>query len=175
VADLIQVLDADVAARTACHQQRADRFDITIRGLRDPRCTTRQRGTRRFDRVELIRLAVPATLLPVRAVDLDHQHALTAQMARQPGAIGTRAFHPDPIDRAERGQPAGQRDITRRRRRERLDTQHPAITVDRRRDMHIRVGIDSARDWARGLYDGHRHPFSLKRSRGGTHVPGRRP
>ena len=96
-------------------------------------------------------------------------------MARQPGTVGTRAFHSDPIDRAEAGQPAGQRDITRRRRRERLDTQHAAVRVNRGRDMHIRVSIDSARHRARGLYDGHRHPFSLKRSRGGTHVPGRRP
>jgi hypothetical protein len=36
MADLIQVLHPDVAARPAHDQQRADRFDITIGGLRDP-------------------------------------------------------------------------------------------------------------------------------------------
>ena len=36
MADLIQVLDAHVAARAARHEQRADRFDVSIGGLRDP-------------------------------------------------------------------------------------------------------------------------------------------
>ena len=41
--------------------------------------------------------------------------------------------------------------------------------------MVIEVRIDSTHDRARRIYDGHCHPFSLKRSRGGTHVPRRRP
>jgi hypothetical protein len=36
VADLIQILDPYVAARSAHDQQRADRFDTTISGFRDP-------------------------------------------------------------------------------------------------------------------------------------------
>ena len=36
MADLVQILDAHVATRTARHQQRADRFHVTISGLRDP-------------------------------------------------------------------------------------------------------------------------------------------
>ena len=175
MADLIQVLDAHVAARAARHQQRADRFDVSIGGLRDPRRTTRQRRPCRFDRVELVGLAVPTTLLSVRTIDLDHHQTPTAQMARQPGAVGAGAFHPDPRRRPEPRQPRTQLAVTSRRRRERLDTQHAAVRVDRGRDMHIQMSIDSTRDQARALYDGHRHPFSLKRSRGGTHVPGRRP
>ena len=96
-------------------------------------------------------------------------------MARQPRTIRAGAFHPDPIDRAETGQPTMQLDVTGRRRRERFDTQHATVAVDRRRDMHIGVRVHSTRHRARTLYDGHRHPFSLKRSRGGTHVPRRRP
>ena len=53
MADLVQVLDAHVAARAARDQQRPDRFDVAIGGLRDPRRTARQRRPRRFDRVEL--------------------------------------------------------------------------------------------------------------------------
>jgi hypothetical protein len=42
--------------------------------------------------------------------------------------------------------------------------------------MHVQMSIDSTRDRARVLYDGHRHPFCcFNGSRGGTHVPGRRP
>ena len=102
MADLIQVLDAHVAARAARDQQRADRFDVAIGGLRDPRRPARQRRPRRFDRVELVGLAVAAALLAVRTIDLDHHQALAAQMTRQAGAIRAGAFHPDPIDRTER-------------------------------------------------------------------------
>jgi hypothetical protein len=35
--DLIQILDPHLTRGTARDQQDADRFDITIRGLRDPR------------------------------------------------------------------------------------------------------------------------------------------
>ena len=96
-------------------------------------------------------------------------------MTGQARTVRAGAFHPDPIHRPEAGQPPVQLGVTRRCRRERLDTQHPAVRVDRGRDMNIRVRIDSTRDRARALYDGHRHPFCFNGSRGGTHVPGRRP
>ena len=51
--------------------------------------------------------------------------------------------------------------ISRRRRRERLHTQHSAVRIDRGCNMHISMRVDSARHRARALYDGHRHPFSL--------------
>ena len=63
--------------------------------------------------------------------------------------------------------------VTGRCRRKRLDAQHAAIAVDRRRDMHIHMRIDSARDRARGLYDGHRHPFCSKRFKGWHARPGK--
>ncbi len=62
---------------------------------------------------------------------------------------------------------------SRRCRRERLDTQHTAIGVQRRRDMHIEVRIHTARDRARALYDGHRHPFSLQLVKGWHARPGK--
>src|SRR5215203_478326 len=61
-------------------------------------------------------------------------------------------------------------------RRERLDTEHTAGPVEDRGDMGIQVRVDSACDRARDFYDGHQPSLlSLKWSRGGTHVPGRRP
>ena len=96
-------------------------------------------------------------------------------MTREPGTVGAGAFHPDPIDRSEAGKPTAELTKPRRCRRERFDTEHPAVRVDRGCDMHIQMSIDSARDGARCLYDGHRHPFCFNGSRGGTHVPGRRP
>ena len=53
-----------------------------------------------------------------------------------------------------------------RLRRERRDTQHAAVPIHRGRNMHIRVRINTARHRARGLYDGHRHPFSAQRIKG---------
>jgi hypothetical protein len=40
--------------------------------------STGQRRPSRFDRVELVRLAVPTTLLSVRTINLDHHHTLAA-------------------------------------------------------------------------------------------------
>jgi hypothetical protein len=46
--------------------------------------------------------------------------------------------------------------------------------IERSGDMNVEMSVYPASDLAR-LYDGHRHPFRFKWSRGGTHVPGRRP
>ena len=72
-----------------------------------------------------------------------------------------RCLPPRPARAGRTAEPTEQRVIPGRRRRERLDTQHAAVRVDRGRDMHIEMRVDSARDRARALYDGHRHPFSL--------------
>jgi hypothetical protein len=78
--------------------------------------------------------------LAVRTIDLDHPQAATAQMARQSRPVRAGAFHPHPIDRAEQLQPRTQLAVTARRRRERLDTQHAAVRVNRGRDMHVGRG-----------------------------------
>ena len=175
MADLVQALDPSVASGTLRDQQHPDRFDVAVRGLRDPRRTPRQRRTRRFDRVDRVGLPRPPAQLTVRPVDLDHLERTAPQITGQTRAVRAGAFDTHPAERAERRQPRTQLVIARRRRRERAHTQHAATRVHRRRDVHVQMSIDSARHQARGLYDGHRHPFSLKRSRGGTHVPGRRP
>ena len=72
MADLIQIFDPHVTPGTARDQQHADRFDVTICCLRDPRSAARQRSPGRFDRVDRVRLAGPATQLTVGTINLDH-------------------------------------------------------------------------------------------------------
>ena len=80
-------------------------------------------------------------------------------MTRQTRAVRAGSFHPNLLDHTKRRQPTMQLRVTRWCGRERFDTQHTAVRVNRSSDMHIRVRINSARHQARGLYDGHRHPF----------------
>jgi hypothetical protein len=60
VTDLIQAAGARLASGTLRDEQRSDRFDVAVRGFRDPRRPARQRGPGRFDRVDRIGLAAHA-------------------------------------------------------------------------------------------------------------------
>ena len=112
--------------------------------------------------------------MPVRPPDFDHRHVHRPQAASEAGPIRPGALNTHPIERAERTQPFVQLAEPSRGRRERLDTDHPAVAVNHSGNVNVKVGVYPAGHPAR-LYDGHRHPFLLKWSRGGTHVPGRRP
>jgi hypothetical protein len=112
--------------------------------------------------------------LTVRAINLDHHDTLTTEMTGQPGAVRAGAFDPHPRHHTELGEPRRQLAISGWGRRERLDTQHAAVHIDRGRDMYIQMRIDTTRDQARALYDGHRHPFcSSKRFKGWHARPGK--
>ena len=171
VADLVQAAGPGFAAGTLRDQQRSDRFDVPVAGFRDPRSPTRQRGTGRFDRVDRIRLASHATNLTVRAINLDHHQPARLQIARQARPIRARPFDADAADGTERAQPVVQRNEPGGVVRERLHLEQSAVRVERGGDMVVEVGVDSTRDRARRIYDGHCHPFCLQRLRGGTHVP----
>jgi len=84
-------------------------------------------------------------------------------MTRQARAVRAGTFNADTINRPEARQPPVQLDLAGWCRRERPDAQNTAVRVDCGRDMHIGVRVDSTRDRARGLYDGHCHPFLLQR------------
>ena len=169
--DLVQAPGAGLAAGTLRDQQRPDRFHVPVRGLRDSRRPARQRGAGRFDRVDRIGLAVHAANLTVGAINLDHDQPARLEIARQARAIRAGAFDTDAaIGPNAHNQSCSAANPTVRRR-ERLDPEHTAVRVERRGDMVVEVGVDSARDRARRIYDGHCHPFSLQRLRGGTHVP----
>jgi hypothetical protein len=173
---LAQGPDADRARGTFRDQQCAQCFDGPGAALGVAARTARPRCPRRFDRVELVGLAVATSFLPVGTIDLDYGHTRRGEVASQPGAVGAGAFHPDPLERTERAEPTRQRVISLRRRRERLHAQHGAVRIDRGCDMHLQVRIDTPDNRARGIYDGHLPSLlSLNWARGGTHVPGRRP
>ena len=105
--------------------------------------SSRQHGACRLDRVELVGLAVAATLLPIRAINLDHGDARRREMTGQAGTVGAGPFDPDPLDRTERTQPRRQRVIASRRRRKRPHTQQAADRIDRGGDMHIEMRVDT--------------------------------
>jgi hypothetical protein len=110
--------------------------------------------------------------LTVGAINLDHDQPTRLEVAREARAIGAGALDTDASDRTERAQPVVQQDEPDSGTvRERLDTEQSAVRVERGGDMIVEVGVDSTRDRARRIYDGHCHPFSLNRLRGGTHVP----
>jgi len=171
VTDLIQATGSGLAARTLRDQQRPNRFDVPVCGFRDARRPTRERGASRFDRVDRIGLASHATNLTVGAINLDHDQPTRLEIARDTRAIRARPFDTDACDRTERAQPVVQRNEPDGAVRERLDPEKSAVGVERGSDMIVEVGVDSTRDRARRIYDGHCHPFSLNRLRGGTHVP----
>ena len=152
--------DPDRARRTLRDQQRPQAFDIAGATLGVPARSSRQRRPGGLDRVELVGLAVAATFLPVRPIDLNDRDARGGEMSRQTGAIGASALHADPLKRTERAQPRQQPVIARRRRGKRPHTQQPTDRIDRRRDMHIEMRVNTTNNQARNFYDGHRHPFS---------------
>ena len=91
-------------------------------------------------------------------------------MPGQPGTVTTGPFDPGQAHGAEPAKPAQQLGITGRGGRELLDAKQPADRVERRRGMHLRVGIHATGDgtcFHACLYDGHCHPFL--RLRDGTH------
>ena len=173
--ELADGLDPDRPSRALGDQQHAQRLDVTGGGLRSSAGPARQGSSSGFDGVELIGLAVAATSLTVRPVDLDHHDARCRQVPGESGTVAAGALHSDPLHRAEGAEPARQLVITGWGSRERPDTEHATHRVDRCSDVDIEVGVHAPDDWARDFYDGHLPSLPVQLgSRGGTHVPGRR-
>jgi hypothetical protein len=77
----------------------------------------------------------------------------------------------NPGNRAERSQPAHQLVVAGAGGLEALHAQQPADLVERGGHVHIKMGIDAARNGGRvSSYDGHRHPF-LSFQVKGWHAP----
>ena len=174
VADLVEGGDASFASRALSHEQHPHGLDEAVAALGHPPGPAAQRRSARLHRVAGVELAVAPAGLAVGTVHLDHLGPRRAQVAGQAGTVSARSLHAHPGDGAELEQPGPQLAVASRVGGERLDAQHPAVGVECRGHVHVEVSVNTAGDRAR-LYDGHRHPFSLNRSRGGTHVPGRRP
>ena len=95
MAQLVQGDDPFRRRRASSDRQHPDRFDVTVAASSAARAPTRQRRSRRGDRVDRVGLAVTMTRLPVRSVDLDHLDPGPSQVAGQPGTIGAGALHTD--------------------------------------------------------------------------------
>ena len=117
-----------------------------------------------------------AAHLTVGAINFDHDQPARLQIARQARAIRAGAFDTDTSDRTERATAS------------RAAATNPPVLVGNDSTPSTPPFASSAAAtctsrWVStppvigrdAIYDGHRHPFSLQRSRGGTHVPGRRP
>ena len=158
--------------------QRPDRFHGTVPAFRRAAGPAGLRRPRGADRVQRIGFALPAPVLPVRAVHLDHPDASCGDMASQSGAVTAGPFDADQGDGPEPAQPAQQAGIASSGGRELPDAEQPADGIQRGGDMGICVGVHAAGNCgATGngacfFYDGHSHPFL--RLRGGTHPLARR-
>jgi hypothetical protein len=155
------------------HEQHPDRFHVAVGGLRQSVRPATQRRSRRLDGVDAVGLAVLAAGLTIGATDLDHHHPSGSQEASQPGPVCSGALDPDPIEVAEAAQPGVQLDEPSRRRRERLDTKHATVSVERGGNVSVEVGVNPASDRTCLYDDGHRHPFSLKLVKGWHARPGK--
>ena len=118
-----------------------------------------ERSTRSCDRVDSVGLAVTAPGLAVGSIDLDHSDAFATQMSGEASAIGAGALDTNHLDRPEPLQPTDELGVARTPRRERFDTEHTAIRVDRSSNMEVEVGVDPTSDLDVILYDGHGHRF----------------
>ena len=97
---------------------------------------------RLLDRVELIALAVLASLLPVRSIDLDHRHPRRHETAGDTRPVRAGSFDPNAFDHTERRHPRRQRSMPASRRRERLHPEQSAVHVDHRGNVEVAMRVD---------------------------------
>jgi hypothetical protein len=103
---------------------------------------------RRILGVEIVVLAAPAPILPVRRGDLEDCDPGLLQEAQQPGAIAAGRLDPNALDVAERAHPGEHLPIALAGAGEGVRPQHTILLVDHRRDVQILVGIDTPDDAA---------------------------
>jgi len=95
-----------------------------------------------LDRVGRVALAVLASRLAVRAVNLDHLHTAAAEEPSQARAIGAGPLHANPVQRPEPDQPVVQLlEAGGGGGGERLDAEDAAVGVKRGGDVGVEVGV----------------------------------
>jgi hypothetical protein len=159
VAQLIERRDAFLDGGATSDHQHPDRFDVAGARLRRAPRRARQRCSSRRHGIQRVGLASSMAGLTVRAIDLNDLDARPLQLSGEARAIRAGALDAHQHHRAQRAQPPDETAIARFGRRERLDAQHTAHDVNRRRHMHIQVRVHAADHATGGLYDGHGHPF----------------
>jgi len=146
--------------------QRADRLDRAVPALRRAAGPAGLGGPGRADGIQQVGLALPPTVLAVGTIHLHDPDACSSDVPGQARAVAAGPFDADQADGPEPAQPAQQAGISSRGGGKLLDAEQPADRVERRRDVHVSVGVDSAGDGA-CLYDGYSRPFLWLRD--GTH------
>ena len=159
MAHLDDGLDPRLSRRALGDDERADRLDGPVAGLRVALGLAGQRRACRLDRVEGVGLARVAACLAVRSVDLDDVDVLAAKEPREPRAIGARALDADLGDLAEPRSHVEERSIASCVGREGLGADEPAERVEGSGDVDVEVRVDAPGDAWRCFYDGHGHPF----------------
>jgi len=93
-----------------------------------------------------IGLSTTPASLAVRPIDLDDRDAVVMEVAGETSAVAAGAFDPDELDLAESLQPREQLSVARRSRREVCNTKERSPVVERSRDVHIEVRVDTTGD-----------------------------
>ena len=81
--------------------------------------------------------------LAVWPIDLDDRDAGCSEESSQARTIRTGALNPDLLDGPEAGQPRQQFAFAVLGCRELFDAQQPADRIQRRRDMHLEMRVDT--------------------------------
>ena len=130
--------------RTTHDPQRTNRFDITITSLRDRVRGPVQRSPRGSLGIDRVRLPPPATVLTVRTINLNDRDTRTGEVTTQPHTPRTRSLDADPVELTEPAEPGEQLTVPGPGRRETRRPQHAADLIDRRRDVHFAVRVNTA-------------------------------
>ena len=120
-----------MSRRATSHAQGANRLHRTVPCLRLPRRQARLCSEGRRDSVDRVGLAMAASQLAVRAIDLHDGHAVGVQEARESRSVAAGPFDADAFDRTESPKPDERRAVAGRSRRERPYSELSATLVER--------------------------------------------
>src|SRR5664280_1917254 len=96
--------------------------------------------------VDRVALAAPMPGRAIRPVHLHDSQAVAAQIAVQPGAVAAGALDAEPPGRTQLAHPADQLAVAAGRGRDLQLTEAAAQCIERDRNMHILMGVDTDDD-----------------------------
>jgi hypothetical protein len=140
---LIVWVRSAAALRLGDHQ-RTDRLDGAVASFGRAAGPARLSGPGSADGVQRVGLALPAAVLAVRAVNLDHADTGRGDMAGQAGAVAAGSFDPDQADGPEPAQPPQEAGVASRAGRELPDAEQPSDGIECGGDMHVGMGACTA-------------------------------
>jgi len=100
---------------------------------------------RRILSVEIVILATPATIEPIRCRDFQNVAGLL-QEAQESGAVAASGFDTDALDIPQGSHPGKHLPISLASRRKASGSDHTILLVNHSRDMQVLVGVHAAHD-----------------------------